>query len=633
MAALAGGFVAICSFVGLCAGIRARFAVHRCFAPLMAASVIVVILSLAGMLGALWPACLALYALGLASLAYAWGIKRSRPSGLLLLVAALYAALLVWRFYGCRLRHNDDFSHWGIVARFLLMKDRLPVESDGVLSHQSYPPGSACFIYYLCRLSGFREGNCLIAQNLHYGAALLPLFSFVQKRNRSRLYPIAGLLAATFLFYPSHEADLLVDYVEAFYGVGIAAIILYYRNDPKRALLCALPAMTAVALFKNSGLYFSVISALMLVLVLRRKGVERAWRRGLAGFAPAVAVLLLWTLRVHRSFPSGNMGKHSISIAAFAGQLEEKGASGVLGVAKGMLKAMLHPQGWHMGTVAVLLALLIAIFLIGGKLAPRARRNVRDAVRFGLGAYGLWLILVFGMYVLSMPGSRAQEMPSFTRYNASGYIYATGICCALLLYVLQRGESPLPPALLRIGSAGSALILAGVLALALIPGYQTPIDKFVARRQTGEYVHVCLEDAQERCGLPYGEPCLVFSLCDEDHYFRRYSYTRNNVLYQFGTGDCPFVTAQLDAPESLQIGNQAAERSEVRDYIAKNIQGGGCSAIILLDESPEFEAALEPMLTAGGIDIPICREYERFTYDAKRRPEAAEGPAAQAIKQ
>ena len=81
MAVLAGEFAVICSFVGLCAGIRVRFAVHRCFAPLMAASGIIVILSFAAMLNALLPACLALYALGFVSLAYAWGFSGKRNRG------------------------------------------------------------------------------------------------------------------------------------------------------------------------------------------------------------------------------------------------------------------------------------------------------------------------------------------------------------------------------------------------------------------------------------------------------------------------------------------------------------------------------------------------------------------------
>ena len=183
------------SFAGLCAALRVRFGLHRFVAPFTAACGVIVFLMLAGMAGLLRPALFALCALGLLGAAYAYLIRRARPEWRLILALAAVFALLYWRYSPCHFWRTDDFSHWGHAARHLLTTDRFPNGGDSYIYFQSYPLGSACFIYYLSRFVSDSEGFMLFAQSVLYVLLFLPVFSLVQRQRRV-YYPI---LAALFL--------------------------------------------------------------------------------------------------------------------------------------------------------------------------------------------------------------------------------------------------------------------------------------------------------------------------------------------------------------------------------------------------------------------------------------------------
>lgn len=61
----------------------------------------------------------------------------------------VYAVFLL---HGCVLTYNDDFSHWGLIVRTMLVEDGFPAAGDPLITFTSYPPGTACLIYYVCRM-------------------------------------------------------------------------------------------------------------------------------------------------------------------------------------------------------------------------------------------------------------------------------------------------------------------------------------------------------------------------------------------------------------------------------------------------------------------------------------------------
>lgn len=148
---------------------------RRTFAPLAAISVLglgVFALSLCGWLA--WGG----YALAGVGLALLIWMLRCRDQALLHWDMALFALLclaLFLRYRNGLLVAYDDFSHWGMIVRRMLITNALPASGDSLIQFQSYPPGAACWLWYACRFLGGGDGMMLTAQAWLVLAALWPL--------------------------------------------------------------------------------------------------------------------------------------------------------------------------------------------------------------------------------------------------------------------------------------------------------------------------------------------------------------------------------------------------------------------------------------------------------------------------
>ena len=79
--------------------------------------------------------------------------------------------------------HYDNFSHWAMVVRHMLEVNHFPNFESSLIQFQEYPLGSSVYIYYFASLISKSESLQMLAQTYMVIAALLPLFSFVQKRS------------------------------------------------------------------------------------------------------------------------------------------------------------------------------------------------------------------------------------------------------------------------------------------------------------------------------------------------------------------------------------------------------------------------------------------------------------------
>lgn len=601
------------SFAGLSAALRVRFGLHRFVAPFTAACGVIVALMLAGMAGLLEPALLALYALGALGLIYAYGLRRARPEWGLILALLAACALLYWRYAPCQLWRTDDFSHWGHAARHLLLTDRFPNGGDSYIYFQSYPLGSACFIYYLARFTSRSEGFMLFAQSALYLLLFLPAFSLV-RRQRRIYYPI---LAALFLLLFCHcflKILLTVDLLLAFFGIGIAAAIHTPPGDDIRtSCIAALPGMIAVTLVKNSGLFFTALSATLLFRAARRCGVRRGrrWALALAGIGLPAAAYLLWTLHIRLRFPAALDTKHAVSLTAYLGQLRAKGPGVVGQIALGQLRALIHLRG-TLALAAPILALISLLLLLAARKLPAPeRRRVGRAYLFGIGAYALWYIMLFLMYVFSMPEDEALGLASFSRYNGTGLVYATGLIALLLLDTLQRRDL-LPRAMLRALSRLSALGLAAVLALAAWPGGAPGFRTWFERNPGYTELRQRLIAAREQSGLEPLARSMIYCQYDLAVYDRTLPHLYYEIKYAFDSGDVLLITDEASNPGRYYAGTRwaASEIDSASEFIAENIDG--CDALIVVDESAAFEAELDAFLETYTGDTPVVCAAQSF---------------------
>lgn len=160
------------------------------------------------------------------------------------------------------------------MARYLLEHDAFPDRSTELVFFQSYPLGSASFLYSVCRAVANREGLYFAAQGFLMGLAFLPLLAHI-RQNRGFLAPVAAGLFV-YLFKYNHElATLQVDWLLAFLAIGAAASAAACGRGLREMLTAALPACVAMVYVKNSGLFFA---AATLLIVYLRAGDKRGGR-------------------------------------------------------------------------------------------------------------------------------------------------------------------------------------------------------------------------------------------------------------------------------------------------------------------------------------------------------------------
>ena len=591
------------SFTGLCALLRVRCKLDACVAPFTASCGIIVILMLAGFMNVMFPAVCALYALGFAGLIYAYLIRRSAPSLPLLLAFILFCAFLVWRFYFCPLYRNDDLSHWGLVARHLLRHDRLPAAGDDFVYFQSYPLGTACFIYYIGRMITNTEGIYLVAQNLLLAALFLPVFSLIRQERRIFI-PIAAALFFLLFYFFRYSVTLQVDLVLSFFGIGIAAAIVRYRDDFQRAMLSVLPAILGVAYIKNSGLFFAAVSAAILFRAAKRCGVRRAGLLSAATFAASVLAYALWELHISLHFPAALETKHAVSLTSYMQQFFSKDASVIRRVAWAQLRELIRPTSERVFCLAVMVPCALVLLAAARRLPADQRRRAHGDLFKIIAVYFIWFAFIFLMYIFSMPEEEALCVAGFFRYNSTGLAYMMGLTAILVFDVLQRTDAL--RSLLRWGSRLGLLFIVITIAVTAWPTrFTRDIQKFYRDTQLSP-LRQTLADAREALDLRDGSRFLVYWLEDyaKEEFNHRAFYT---IKYEFETNDIVLISNSVHDPAAYSVNGDRVwlDLEDVTGRVEAEIDRA--DAFLILGDSADFEEKIQPFLATYAGDTPIYR--------------------------
>ena len=177
------------------------------------------------------------------------------------------------------LTHYDNFSHWGLIVKNILLDGALPNFEDTMIMFKGYQPGSACFIYLYGLLAGNKEGAMIIAQNYLIFAYLTPLFKFIKGNNKL----IKNLLIIAFYIFIMTVSikfnDLLVDSLISTMTISSLAVITYYKKDLKKSFWYSIPITLFIFLVKNTGFLIGIINSIyILYLAKKNKNIKEGWK-------------------------------------------------------------------------------------------------------------------------------------------------------------------------------------------------------------------------------------------------------------------------------------------------------------------------------------------------------------------
>ena len=196
---------------------------------------------------------------------------------------------------GIQFIHYDNFSHWGVIVKYMLMSNDIPDGSTAVIDYKDYPLGSASFIYYFCKIVGNTQGNMLVAQAFLLIACFYGMFGVIRDSRRVLLVGLFGTFCALMSYFniTIRINNLLVDFLLPVLALAAIAVIYQYREETWKAALFSAPLLALLVVTKSSGIFFAaMVFCYLLHVAVRKKKYHPQEKRGLTILAALGGILL-----------------------------------------------------------------------------------------------------------------------------------------------------------------------------------------------------------------------------------------------------------------------------------------------------------------------------------------------------
>lgn len=425
--------------IGYILFLRNQYKVNTEFAPAIVCASCSVIMFLAGILNLMPITAAIIFIIGTALLLQ--NIKKCINDkrtwiiiGLWLLVLGYFAVLL----RGAILTHYDNFSHWALVIKYMLMNDRMPNFADEIITFQAYPLGSSLWIYFVCKVIGTTEACYMFAQVIMLISFILPLTVWINKKN-IYLCVIPVLYAIYSLSSNVAITNLLVDTLMPLAGVAAFCIIEYERDIQQKTMLEILPLFIFLIQVKNSGIFFISICVIYWLIVSRQQIMKQ--RKLLYQYLVIDVIIpfftfILWKKHVEMVFANGEASKHAMSISNYKRVFYEKTNDIISNIGNRMMSAVFDFSSWNSTSGIWVMTAITAILLIAMIHCIIRRGAASQFVKTIIGIWGiyfLYMFSVFAMYLFSMPLGEAENLASFGRYAVSVIIFIYGVANSILL--------------------------------------------------------------------------------------------------------------------------------------------------------------------------------------------------------
>ncbi len=330
------------------------------------------------------------------------------------------------------LEHYDNFSHWAIVVKDMLITEGIPTASSAAIDFKNYPLGTSAFIYYVCKMIGYGEGCMLFAQGLLIFSCIYAVFGIIEEKKRFLLYGVLGCgLAALAPFNISIRINtLLVDFILPILTLAIIAVIYQYRNRLSRGYVAIFPMLSLLVIVKNIGILFAVIAMLYLGYAVWHYPQAEAsrWRVYLGGIVTAVGSLfttVIWHWHMHWRFQSVT-NKFETDVVSLQEGLSQKTPQVREAVTDLFIETVMDVR--FMGTLGIILFSVLALVAVGvAHYVLKKKWYLSKMVFIGLMGVGIYHVGILGMYLFSMPTIEALNLAGLERYVSSIVILYGGL--------------------------------------------------------------------------------------------------------------------------------------------------------------------------------------------------------------
>ena len=462
-------------------------------------------------------ACFSLYKQDSIRRIFSWGT-------LFFAVGIVFFLLLL---FGSKFTHYDNFSHWAVAPKIMIETNRFPNQTDLNYEFQSYPLGSAAFIYYLTEISGLSaEWFQMFAQAVLLLGLVSGIFVFTTKSS-SILLAAAG--AVILMSNNIDFVDLLVDTLLPLIGLAGIFFCHYYKDDLLKKLPFIIPYSVFLISVKNSGIFY-VAAIICLALFYTKSERNKGVYKTAVLFSPFIS-LAMWKIHVKLVFPKGLTSKHSMSIANFSSVFQDKSPGDITSIVSAIFR-----ETFSLSNAGIQLLLIALMLWLIWKYVYRTSRSHFSAMLLVMTvSYIVYQIGTIAMFLFSMPQDEAVTLAGYGRYHQSILTFLGGL---LLLDFILALEEP---------SSGQFLQLS-LSVLCCIALYVTvkPDFSFFTKQHlegtTREQFDRLFEDYDV---LPYCRYAIIVSQDRED-----YGYLHYLSNYRLGSQEHEILTdSQLETAD------------------------------------------------------------------------------------
>lgn len=347
--------------------------------------------------------------------------------------------------------HYDNFSHWAVVVKYMLVTDRIPDAASAIIDFKSYPLGSSSFLYYVGRIVGNGEGIMLAGQAILLFASFYAVFGAIRDQKRFLLAALLGLGCSAMAYFniSIRINNLLVDFLLPVLALAVIGVLLVERKRFSTACLSCLPVLGLLAIVKNTGIFFALLGYVF--LLYRSVQFQRAdlklrpffWG-ALGTILLSLLPLILWNVHTSLAFPV-DAGKFSYDFQTLSSFSIDKTPEQIRYIVQLFLHtatslSQLPTLGFVLFNAIAVVVYLVARFVFHKRWKLLVTLLIMDA------AVVLYYGGILAMYILSMPLDEAMRLAGFDRYASSMILFLIGVVSMRLTmdvensFYQQQGE-------------------------------------------------------------------------------------------------------------------------------------------------------------------------------------------------
>lgn len=412
------------SFYGYFLSIRKTFKIDISITPIITISLISLFLLTFGLFFNLDFLSNIILFLGLFLLPF--GMYKAQFTKRDIISISIYSLSLLFFLFELRGQYflsYDNFSHWATVVKSMYFTNHFPTQNDNLVTFQSYPICSSLWIYYLVRSVKYSESLMMFSQLM---ISLSCFFSFSSLIKRNYFFNVFALVLFSLLALTLNVKvnDLMVDSLLPIVSLSCLPIMF-----DKKTLYFSIPILIFLCQIKASGIFFALVVILIFFVKNKTLSYLPKGRIFLAFLLPCLLSILIWKLHLNITFTNISAGKHSFTISYFINTFAEKDIKSCLLVLKRMISNVFYLSFSNKHGIYLIAVISLLAFVLN-----KSKKESKLFVKTNAIIYLTYFIMVYLMYIFSMPIYEALDLASFSRYMLSISVLILGL---YLFYIFQ----------------------------------------------------------------------------------------------------------------------------------------------------------------------------------------------------